>query len=98
MELEQKIAAFLAKVETKPARSKLAPFDGLIRSLRQKRWTLLAIAQTMETEFGLKVNPKTVWAYLKVRRDHIKTGVVKLTEKPAPAKLTPPARRFNLDA
>lgn len=98
MELEKKIAQFLANAEAKPARSKLEPYDAVIRTLRQKRWTYKAIAEALTAEFGLKINPKTVWDYLKVHQGTAKTSI---RESSAPATKLPqetPRRRFNLDA
>lgn len=98
MDLEKKITDFLARVEVRPPRSKLAPYDSLIRTLRRRRWTFEEIAHALASEFGLQVNPKTIWAYLHVRRD--------TDNADAPIKTTPVAqprpsqikRRFNLDA
>jgi len=82
----------------KPARSKLASYDELLRTLRKRRWTFVEIAQALEREFSLRVNPKTIWAYLQVSRD---------AEPPVePAKVIAdqplleqrPKRRFKLDA
>jgi len=98
MELEKKIADFLAHTEAKPARSKLAPYDELIRTLRQRRWTFEAIAEALDTEFGLKINPKTIWAYLRVRRAVISPTGQKKTAPDTKAQLSAPKRRFNLDA
>ncbi len=94
MKIEQKIGDFLAKAESKPARSKLAAYDTLIRTLRQRRWTFAAIAQTLQTEFNLAVNPKTIWAYLQVRRNP--APLPAKTGSPSPSGT--PKRRFNLDA
>jgi len=97
MHLEQKIGDFLAKAETKAARSKLAPYDTLIRTLRQRRWTFAVIAQTLQNEFGLAVNPKTIWAYMQVHREHTQPP---LSAKPEAFPLSNPStpkRRFNLD-
>jgi IS30 family transposase len=95
MNLEQKIGDFLTKAESKPARSKLAAYDTVIRTLRQRRWTFQAIAQTLQSEFGLSVNPKTIWAYLQVQREHAPLLPAK-SEHSLPS--SPQKRRFNLDA
>jgi transposase len=98
MELEKKIADFLTRTEARPARSKLAPYDELIRTLRQRRWTFETIAEALDTEFGLKINPKTIWAYLQVRREVTSPTGQKKTDQDTKAQLSAPKRRFNLDA
>ena len=97
MNLEQKIGDFLTKAESKPARSKLAAYDALIRTLRQRRWTFAAIAQTLQTEFGLVVNPKTIWAYMKVRREPQQAPLLPAKSETSLPN-SPQKRRFNLDA
>lgn len=95
MDLDTKISEFLARAETRPARSKLEPYDALLRSLRTRRWTYQKIAQALAAEFGLKVNPKTIWAYLQVQR-----SVVQHDTTPARSPVKAPTlqkRRFNLD-
>ena len=96
MDLEKKIAQFLATVESKPARSRLEPYDALIRALRQKRWTYKAIADALESEFGLRVNPKTIWDYLNVHQGAVMKQAQENSSIKPPQE--PPRRRFNLDS
>lgn len=96
MDLDKKISEFLARAETRPTRSKLEPYDALLRSLRARRWTYQRIALALAEEFGLKVNPKTIWAYLQAQRSVVQPDTP-LAGSPAKAQTTP-GRRFNLDA
>lgn len=98
MDTNQKIAAFLARADAKPAPSKIADYETLIRQLRYKHWTYTQIAEALKSEFGVQVNPKTVWAFLKVRRGLIEepSTLRKPTENQQP--MLTPKRRFNLDA
>ena len=98
MDLEKKIADFLARADPKPTRSKLEPYDELIRTLRQRRWTFKMIAEVLNAEFGLKVNPKTVWDYLQVHRGVQKVMNPTHASQDNSVRLSTPKRRFNLDA
>lgn len=98
MDLDQRIKRFLEASAAKPERSKLAPFDELLRTLRKRRWTFVEIAQALEKEFGLKVNPKTIWAYLQVKERAKQREEAEKPITPAPAAEPRPKRRFNLDA
>jgi hypothetical protein len=101
MSLEDEIASFLAEVETRAPASKLEPYAGLIRSLRQRRWTFAQIATALRERFNLSVAPSTIHNFLKVR-----AGRRALTETPSPgasspggipAPPTPPRPRYHLD-
>ena len=98
MDLEKQISDFLSRVETKPPRSKLAPYDALIRTLRRRRWTSQEIADALASEFGLRVNPKTIWAYLHSRRHAEEAYEAPKPTLPAQPQTSPAKRRFNLDA
>jgi IS30 family transposase len=99
MSFDQKIADFLARSEAKQAPSKLEPFAELIRTLRQRRWTFGQIAAALLEEFGVRVHPTTIHAYVKVRVRRGRAvelpglGTIHEQVKPAPRK-----QRFNLDA
>lgn len=101
MSLDQHITDFLAKAGAKPATSKLEPYAGLVRTLRQRRWTYLQIVQALRDEFGLIVAPSTVHAFVKARAGKRK-GVLTMSTPESPearADAPVPAKRprFNLD-
>jgi len=101
MSLNDEIASFLAEVEARPPASKLEPYAGLIRSLRQRRWTFVQIAVALRERFNISVAPSTIHSFLKVR-----AGQRATTEMPSPepsSQSGPPARtaplrpRYHLD-
>lgn len=102
MNPDQKIAAFLAKAEVHPAKSKLAPYEEMIRRLRQNRWTYRQIAEALRSDFGVQVNPKSIWAYLHAECRQARASQAPslipvahaLPQKPVPRQ----SARFNLDA
>lgn len=67
MNTEDKIIAFLARAETRPAPSKLDAYHQLIRTLRQRRWTYKEIAMALRVEFGVSAAPSTIHAFVNVR-------------------------------
>ena len=95
MNLDEKIADFLAATKAEPARSKLEPYAELIRGLRQRRWTYAKIAQALRDDFDVTVAPNTVFAFVKAR--------ARKREVPAPAAPALPVNsgprkpRFKLD-
>ena len=105
MSLDEKITEFLAHAKPKAAQSKLEPYAELIRTLRQRRWTYLQIAATLQTEFGVTVAANTIFAFVKVRSGKGKGVLTMSTPEVASVTLPKPAgpnqparRRFNLDA
>ncbi len=101
MDLNEKIASFLAAADTKPATSKLEPYGELIRALRKKRWTYVEIAQALREEFSLSVAPSTIHNFQKVRskRRRSEDAAPSTIPPSAPINVTTPKRpRFNLDA
>ncbi len=100
MNLDDKIANFLRGTSAAPARSKLEPCAGLIRELRQRRWTYIRIAETLRTEFGVAVAPSTVFAFMKVRARRKEPAALPAPGIPTPVSAVPATRkpRFNLDA
>ena len=102
MSLDKKISDFLARTETKPAASKLESYAELIHILRMRRWTYVQIAQALHDEFGLRVHPTTIHAFVKVRAKR------KPSPKPTPqshgqepalsSHALPKRPRFNLEA
>lgn len=99
MSLNQKIASFLARTDSKPARSKLEPYADLIRTLRQRRWTYIEIARALRDEFAVEVHPTTIHAFVKVRANQRRTPAI--PPPTASVTLPPPEAkkpRFNLDA
>jgi IS30 family transposase len=94
MSLDERISAFLAHADAEPARSKLEPYADLIRTLRQRRWTYVQIAQALRDEFTLSVHPTTIHAFVKVRAKR-KTAPSCTPEATSPIAKRP---RFNLDA
>ncbi len=99
MNLEDKIANFLRESTASPARSKLEPYAGLIRELRQRRWTYARIADALRTEFGVTVAPSTVFAFMKVRARRHQPAVLPAVDTPSSTPTAPAARkpRFHLD-
>lgn len=67
MNLQEQIAAFAAEAEAHTGRSKLEPYDALIRTLRQKRWTYAEISAALRDRFQLSAAPGTVHSFMKVR-------------------------------
>lgn len=51
----------------KQGRSKLEPYSEAIFTLRKKRWTFKEIAKFLEQKAGVKVDPSTIWDFIKVR-------------------------------
>ncbi len=99
MSLDEKISAFLVQSEAKPAPSKLEPYADLIRTLRQRRWTYVQIAQTLRDEFGIQVHPTTVHNFQKVRQRRGAASPSSQIAPTSPIKANPAKRpRFNLDA
>lgn len=103
MNLDQKIASFLAAAEAVPARSKLEAYAELIRSLRRKRWTFQRIAQALRDEFGMSVAPSTLHNFLKVRAKQNGGAAMAPPEMNSPTAAAamplakPKRRRFHLD-
>ena len=99
MNLDEKIADFLAASKAAPARSKLEPYAELIRGLRQRRWTYQRIAQVLAQEFGVTVAANTVFAFVKVRAGKRDGPAPPISGAPpfVPAQSTPRKRRFHLD-
>ncbi|MBI2516005.1 MAG: helix-turn-helix domain-containing protein [Opitutae bacterium] len=98
MSLDQKIAAFLAQADTRPAPSKLEPYAELITQLRQRRWTYQRIATALREMFDLSVAPSTIHNFQKVRQRRASS----LPERP-PSMISAQVGsvkrpRFNLDA
>jgi transposase len=99
MSLDERIAAFITRTDAKPARSKLEPYAELIRTLRQRRWTYVQIAQALLDEFAVSVHPTTVHAFVKVRAKAKKSPALPSGDTPAPfAGVVAKRPRFNLDA
>lgn len=98
MELEKKIADFLARAETKTPRSKLEPYDELIRTLRQRRWTYQEIAKALSEDFRLKINPRTIWDYLHVHTKPREATSHSEARQEKNVSVKTPKYRFNLDA
>ena len=98
MSLEEKIAAYLVQAAEQPAASKLEPYTELVRSLRQKRWTYQRIAMALRDDFGLKVAPSTIHAFVKVRSKRSVAPARPSAEAFSPQPKVPAKRRFNLDA
>ena len=98
MNLDEKIADFLAATKAEPARSKLEPYAELIRGLRQRRWTYAKIAQVLRDDFNVTVAPNTVFAFVKVRAKKRELPPPAPAAPPiVPAQPTPRKRRFHLD-
>ena len=99
MNLDEKIADFLAATKAEPARSKLEPYAELIRGLRQRRWTYQKIAQVLRDEFDVTVAANTVFAFAKVRAGKRGVPAPAISADPPllPAQPTPRKRRFHLD-
>ena len=99
MSLDEKISAFLARTDSKPAPSKLEPYAELIRTLRQRRWTYVQIAQALRDEFSLHVHPTTVHHFQKVRQRRGSASPSGQVAPASPVAANPAKRpRFNLDA
>ncbi|MBI2512505.1 MAG: hypothetical protein HYV96_11030 [Opitutae bacterium] len=98
MNLDERISAFLHQTETKPARSKLEPYTDLIRTLRQRRWTYVEIAQALRDKFAVDVHPTTIHAFVKVRAKKCAVATMPPPAAPAVAARETKKPRFNLDA
>ena len=106
MSLNERIASFLASVDAQPARSKLEPYEELIRALRRKRWGYRRIAAALQEQFGVRAAASSIHNYLKVRAKR-KPSAIELTPttnvpaiapQATPAAPAPKRPRFNLDA
>jgi hypothetical protein len=102
MNLDQRISAFLAQSEARPALSKLEPYGEVIRTLRQRRWTYQEIAQALRDEFGVTAALSTIHAFMKVRgnRKGAPDNVALVPPVPAAASQAGSGKRprFHLDA
>jgi len=107
MSLDQKIIDFLARVDAKPATSKLEPYGELIHTLRQRRWSYVEIAKTLRDEFGFRAHPTTVHAFVKVRAKKKNAFTMPALEHAAPSQTVSTTAsqasssnrsRFHLDA
>src|SRR5665213_998586 len=99
MNLDDQIAAFLAKTDAQPARSKLEPYAELIRGLRKRRWTYRRIAAVLREQFGVITGRSTVHEFVKVRARRPQTEPTPAIRAPQPVAShpAPPKRRFHLD-
>jgi IS30 family transposase len=75
MSLDDQIAKFLADADARPARSKLEPYAGLIRELRQRRWTFRKIADALREQFAITASPSTIHDFAKVRARRAKAEI-----------------------
>jgi hypothetical protein len=101
MNLQEQIAAFAAEAATRTGRSKLEPYEGLIRTLRQKRWTYAEISTALRDRFQLSVAPGTVHSLMQVRA-RSKPSTPPALFPPVPQQSEPPGgsaprKRFRLD-
>ena len=99
MNLDDRIADFLAKADDRPPPSKLEPYADLIRGLRQRRWTYRKIAATLRERFGLATGKSSIHDFVRVRARRPRLEPPPghdLPEQP-PSSPTPRKRRFHLD-
>ncbi len=104
MDLDEKIKTFLAQTESKASRSKLEPYDELIRTLRKRHWTYRQIAAALRSDFGLTVCPSTIHFFVHARSKRSRGGPTDApTASPTlgdPGPQNPSTvtrRRFHLD-
>jgi len=75
MSLDDQIAKFLADADARPARSKLEPYAGLIRELRQRRWTFRKIADALREQFAITASPSTIHDFARIRARRAKAEI-----------------------
>lgn len=103
MNLQEQIAAFAAEAEAHTGRSKLEPYEALIRTLRQKRWTYAEISAALRERFHVSAAPGTVHSYMKARCRQkliatMPSRAIHVTTTSSGMKDTDtPKRRFHLD-
>lgn len=107
MNLQAQIAAFAAEAAARTGRSKLEPYEALIRTLRQKRWTYAEISAALRDRFQVSAAPGTVHSFMKVRArtkpatPNATTPLTNEHRSPAPqpeqSPTNQPRRRFRLD-
>lgn len=102
MSLEHEITSFLASAEPRPATSKLEPYAELIRTLRQRRWTFVEIAEALRDRFNVSVAPSSIHNFIKVRSRRKAAGEAPVSPAIRQADIftpvVPKRPRFNLDA
>lgn len=101
MNLQEQIAAFAAEAEARTGRSKLEPYEALIRTLRQKRWTYAEISTALRERFHVSAAPGTVHSFMKVRA-RTKPAKTNATTPPAflpaaPQSAEAPHRRYRFN-
>jgi transposase len=100
MDLDEQIISFLSEADARPPRSKLEAYAGLIRELRQRRWTYRKIATALAERFGVTASPSTIHDFLRVRAHQPNSTKPEAITMPSPSKTNPPAslkRRFHLE-
>lgn len=106
MDLQEQIATFAAEAATRTGRSKLEPYERLIRTLRQKRWTYAEISTALRDRFQVSATPGTVHSFMKVRARRqypiTPTHRGRLISETRPQPSSPSTKktpwRFNVDA
>jgi len=69
--MDPRMKAVLDSIPDSPTRSKLDPYQELIRGLRQKRKTFRQIAQILHTNFNVQIGHTAIYKFVKARSKRV---------------------------